>query len=520
MSTIRAALAEQTAKTKGRSDADIRKLAAESELRLASLESKIAELIEQRERERITAVILRHLVAPIRSLPVELLAEIFLLTIHHKESDFLGTLGDEESDFLNKPWHFRDAYRVSHVCSEWLQITLSTPQLWTGHVRVVHRDTGADADGLRAWLARSEPLHVPVVLTGVWDVEAVRLPPVLEELLRVAPRWGFLCIDSFLPPLLYQRLADCTLDSLEEVVLRTIDTDGLMTAPHLSFLGNSPRLRKLNVFADPSLALPWAQLTELTLAYGDSASVSLNIVAQYTNLATLTLDGDDVLDDTGTQVTLPSLRVLNCTFHSGREAQLSSLNFLSAPMLETCRISLEFRGNSRSWAGAAFMAFLRSPNVTHLRLASCPLTSHDLIAALAHAPSLTHLWLQSCERLDDTFLLALHSHADTTTPPLVPLLHDFRLQDMSELLTEPPVVGMLASRWRAGSATARWSRVVLSHDHRHATKDFWDAIEELQRQGLPVEIPEIPHAHYRLLDSFEVESIIQKMKAMETLISQ
>ncbi|KAJ7727359.1 hypothetical protein B0H16DRAFT_1210998, partial [Mycena metata] len=123
----------------------IRRLIAGSEIRLASLESKIAELesaaapmeddstlksveceaplasslLEQRDRERITAAVLRHLVAPIRTLPVELFAEIFSLTIR------------DESDFLYKPTHFQDAYRVSHVCSEWRQIALSTPQLWT-----------------------------------------------------------------------------------------------------------------------------------------------------------------------------------------------------------------------------------------------------------------------------------------------------------------------------------------------------------------------------------------------------
>ncbi|KAJ7727356.1 hypothetical protein B0H16DRAFT_1331633, partial [Mycena metata] len=92
MSTIRVALAEQTAKI-----------------------SKITELVEQRDREPIPASAL----APIRRLPVELLAAIFSLTIR-----------DADSLFPNDVKHFRDAYRVSHICSEWRQIAVSTPQLW------------------------------------------------------------------------------------------------------------------------------------------------------------------------------------------------------------------------------------------------------------------------------------------------------------------------------------------------------------------------------------------------------
>ncbi|KAJ7692777.1 hypothetical protein B0H16DRAFT_919407 [Mycena metata] len=489
--SIRAALAEQTAKTKGLANADIRRLIADSELRVASLESNITELksaaapmeddgpddstlkfvegeaplassslLEQRDRERITAAVLRHLIAPIRSLPVELLAEIFSLTIRDNDDPLLST----RSRFV----HFQDAYRVSHICSEWRQITLSSPQLWTGPINVTVQDpvaqdagwtvtaTGLGADGLmiRAWLAHSDPLPVPIVLTGLDDLpepilaglrngEALHLPLVLEELLRVAPRWGILHLYGFLPSMFYQCLVDCTLDSLEEANLLMLDADGCITAP-ASLLGNSPRLRKLN------LHIP-------------------------------------LLDPPGTSVTLPSLRVLELTVHSERNTRLSPFEFLSAPALETCSISFVFK--SISWTQAAFTAFLlRSPNLTDLHLLSCPLTSSDLIAALSHAPSLTHLELDNCHHLDNTFLLALHYKVGT--PPLAPLLHVLRLLHIPESLTESLIiVGMLASRWSAGPATARWSRVTLSPpSRREFTEDFRDAIRELEHQGIPVEI--------------------------------
>ncbi|KAJ7726494.1 hypothetical protein B0H16DRAFT_265148 [Mycena metata] len=520
---IRAALAEQTAKTKGRTDADIRRLIADSELRLASLESKMAELksaaapmeedgpndsalksveillafsslLEQRDRERITADVLRHLVAPIRSLPVELLAEIFSLTIRDKEKLLSSHLR-----------HFQDAYRVSHICSEWQQIALCTPQLWTGTVAVMVGDgevvtvgdgavTVGDgeacADGLRAWLARSDPLPVPVVLGGSRNDEVRdRLPPVLDELLSVAPRWGILHLDGFLPPLFYERLTACTLDSLETAYMLPRYCDDIETT--ISSLGVPPRLRKLVMNAAPPLRILWAQLTELTLTCG-SAGVSLDILAQCTSVVTLTLF-TDLLDDAGTDATLPFLRVLKLTFRS--ETQLSLfLDFLSAPELENCSISFI---SEISWTQAAFAAFLlRSPNITHLQLLRCPLTSNDLIAALVQATSLTHLELNGCYRLDDTFLLALRYKVDT--PPLVPLLHNFRFEDTSEILTQSLFVEMLASRGMTDDGlaspialpVAQWSHVVLTTPHTVLfTNDLRDAVQELQRRGLPVEIP-------------------------------
>ncbi|KAJ7726497.1 hypothetical protein B0H16DRAFT_1592421 [Mycena metata] len=440
-------------------------------------------LLQQRDRGRIMAAVLRHLVAPIRSLPAELLAEIFSLTIR-----------DKELLFSSHRHHFQDAYRVSHVCSEWQQIALCTPQLWTGTVAVTAKEAGADADGLRAWLARSDPLPMPVLLQGLWDWEAHHLPPVLEELLRVAPRWRILHIDGSLPPIFYQRLTGCTLDSLEAATLLPVYSNDIEIA--ISSLGVSPRLRKLEVNADPSFDLPWAQLTELTLTYG-SASESLNILTQCINLVTLTLSAD--LDDAGTDVTLPSLRVLAFYLRSERQTQLSSLlDFLSAPVLENCNISI-VSPKEISWTQAAFAAFLlRSPNITHLRLLWCPLTSNDLIAALVHTTSLTHLDLHGCDHLDDAFLLALHYKVDTL--PLVPLLHDFRLQDMSELLTQSLLVEMLASRWRTDDElasspialpVARWSHVLLTIRYTTSfTKDFRNTMRELQRQGIPVEIPD------------------------------
>ncbi|KAF7357521.1 hypothetical protein MSAN_01348400 [Mycena sanguinolenta] len=115
--------------------------------------SQIDTLVGLRDRERVCLDVLRHIISPIRTLPIELLAEIFELTI------------DDESHFEDT--YVEDTYRISQICSDWRVIAHATPRLWTQHIRVT---LGAEqisgrkhyANGLGAWWARSAPLPVAV----------------------------------------------------------------------------------------------------------------------------------------------------------------------------------------------------------------------------------------------------------------------------------------------------------------------------------------------------------------------
>ncbi|KAF8208206.1 hypothetical protein K438DRAFT_1472366, partial [Mycena galopus ATCC 62051] len=62
--------------------------------------------------EYAIVAVLRHLISPIHTLPVELLTEIFECAIH-----------DET--------HIEDVFRISQVCSDWRLVAHSTPRLWT-----------------------------------------------------------------------------------------------------------------------------------------------------------------------------------------------------------------------------------------------------------------------------------------------------------------------------------------------------------------------------------------------------
>ncbi|KAJ7264933.1 hypothetical protein B0H12DRAFT_1011517, partial [Mycena haematopus] len=112
---MRAVVLEQRERTRKNSKADVERFIEESELKITSLESQISALVELRDRERACVAALRHLLSPIRALPVELLAEIFELMIR---------------DYNYSYAYIQAVFRISQVCSDWRQVAHSTPRLW------------------------------------------------------------------------------------------------------------------------------------------------------------------------------------------------------------------------------------------------------------------------------------------------------------------------------------------------------------------------------------------------------
>ncbi|KAF8208411.1 hypothetical protein K438DRAFT_273648 [Mycena galopus ATCC 62051] len=107
---MRAIVLEQTERTRQSSRADIQQLIEESELKITSLELQISALVDLRDRERACVAALRHINSPIRTLPVELLAQVFHLSINHDT-------------------YIKDVFLISQVCGDWRQVAHGTPKL-------------------------------------------------------------------------------------------------------------------------------------------------------------------------------------------------------------------------------------------------------------------------------------------------------------------------------------------------------------------------------------------------------
>lgn len=101
-------------------------------IRRAHVESK-------REAAKLTRVKLKSHMAPIRSLPVELLTEVFKIAVAREEEEMKNIHGQP----LLLDWHWNEynenrlvpqgltvQEKVSHVCQLWRQVSLATPTLW------------------------------------------------------------------------------------------------------------------------------------------------------------------------------------------------------------------------------------------------------------------------------------------------------------------------------------------------------------------------------------------------------
>ncbi|KAJ7863457.1 hypothetical protein B0H14DRAFT_468426 [Mycena olivaceomarginata] len=471
---VRAAVIEQTDRTRSSSKSDIERLIEESESKITALES-----LELREREHACVAALRYLITPIRTLPVELLSEIFGLAIHDNT-------------------HIKDAFRVSQVCSDWRQIAHGTPELWNRNFRVDLSKIDSDefyADGLKDWLARSAPLPVPITWCGR-DIISCRSS---EEVLRIAPRWRSLKFQFTSPRWLVSRLSECQLESLKALAL-TIPAD-FDPSPVLAF--TVPRLRKLSLRirsdALPILSLPWAQLTDFTFGCSRSSSrldIAFDLLAQCPNLVRASVFTGPVLPGAARDaLSLSHLRSLSVHYFgpAGHAAGhgASFLDSLSAPVLEELCLSF---GRSLRWAEAHFPAFqLRVPNITGLELQCSTITSDELKDVLYHTPCLERLTLKDCEcYFDDTFIDALHYKGGLT--PLVPHLHSLVLELMRTNGLADIMASMIASRWWTDielasnpvpPAVVRWTLVRVEGS---LEPYFANIMAGLQRKGIPLEV--------------------------------
>ncbi|KAJ7264949.1 hypothetical protein B0H12DRAFT_1230583 [Mycena haematopus] len=430
--SMRAVLLEHRERTRQSSKADIERFIEESQLKIISLESQISALLELCDRERARVATLRHIISPIHTLPVELLAEIFELTIR--------------DDYMHE-----DVFRISQVCSDWRQFAHSTPRLWARPVQIDLRPSRSGdhaVDGLKAWLVRSAPLTIPITLRhGGRDH---RIP---DEVLRTAPRWYSLHLTQghvrgYTPLSLISQLAGCTLESLEELILGKFTESDPTALPSLTTV---PQLRKLSIrFGSNALPIlmPWAQLTDLTLR-ADFPNIALDVLGQCANLikaAVITAGWDVLPDDRQDILALSRLHSLSLEFLGSAGHVMPFLDYLSVPVLEELCLNFGDMGDDPCWTETCFTAFqLRAPNITQLELKYSDLTSDDLRTAVRHAPSLTHLKLTACHAcFDDALIDALRYEA--CVRPLVPHLHNLYLH-VGNNFTDDILAGMIASRW-------------------------------------------------------------------------
>lgn len=406
---MRAILLEQSQRAKGHTQAEIREFQEQSELKTVALEAQIQDLIGQYNRECTVTAALRHLTAPVRKLPVELMIKIFQLVLEGKRAHWPRS--ERTPGYPGE--YIRRALCISQVCARWRQVATSTQKLWTVIEIDLAVQDGAYAVIVGDWLLRSASLPISLSLRGHSDL-GPESGGLAEQVLSTAPRWCSLRLLEQHPSfILFAELESCTLGCLKELDLGWGQEDEderlcKLDAPLLHKLTFDPR-------SSPICQLPWELLTDLTL----SAVVFRSPCVGF---------GADA-------ITLPHLQCLTIIFACGPEWEenyicpgdqcMEFFGRLSVPSLEHLHVSSEY---PHGWNTPIFTAFqLRTPSITRLEFSNSRLTPEQFISILTHTPALTHLtlgfyrqWLLDC---GEAYMLALSYRPGCL--PLVPRLQTY-----------------------------------------------------------------------------------------------
>ncbi|KAJ7497672.1 hypothetical protein FB451DRAFT_240829 [Mycena latifolia] len=483
------------------------------------IESHINDLTLTLQKERSKLARLWLMTTPMGKLPTELLVEIFT---HSVEDDAISSESIQIDEVLivangpRSPTH--QLLLLSQVCPHWRRIVNNTPKLWATGVVDVRLDkkscnTEPYITGLKTLLERSAPFPISVSLTQEGttgtSTEAVAQAAATSTVIRaMAPtirRWKSFKVDclSFKPLTVLPGGSFPTLEALE----MQYDTYG-QTDPIRAFFP-APRLRRLALLLsgpggaspDRFLLLPWNQLIHLKLEHQSLAGCS-EILTQCSNLVSadlITTEWNFRHAVSASATILPFLETLKVRFDMGDdEIGRVDLFFvpLSLPTLHSLHLTFDPTPGVL-WPMHEFSAFQRrSPNIAHIALTNCPITSGELIILLRHAPAVTALILKDSFRCVDDELLQLLTYDDNDdAPPLAPQLRQLRCEAVGYVFSEGALEAAIRSRWwtqegaiAAPPRVARLQKVTVSRDSDSMSGDLIYRMQDLVEQGLDLNL--------------------------------
>ncbi|KAJ7766818.1 hypothetical protein B0H16DRAFT_1366962 [Mycena metata] len=442
-------------------------LIAECESKISSIDAEIATtqfppviatLQSLRASGRNKLGELNYLSSPLRVLPVEMLAGIFLFAV---------TAAYDPEDVI-----VPHAAVLSEVCHYWRQIALSLPSLWSAlTIGVVDGPTEKYIDAIRVWLTRSLQLPLSIALISDLDEEEPGSAVINEivgvknrlESLTIAGSYSLAMTPLFadkLPVLQTLRLeSGVDLSWLEEEAIEAIDLSAI--APHLrdvTFMEYLPGLHN-------NVSLPKLTHLEFSVDVDDI----LAILRQAQNLEQLRihafslhfLDFDDN-SDTFNQPQLEAVALPNLshfTLISTTDETLALFQCLAFPALRSFSMDLESGGRSWVWDREKFAFFQgQSPHIQHVEFSNTSLSSADLEYLLRLSPELRSLTLNYCEGSIDDVLVNALEYDESNAQPLAPCLDVIAWRN-SGFAKDAAIKRMLLSRCPAAGSSSKVARL-------------------------------------------------------------
>nr|GAT43167.1 predicted protein [Mycena chlorophos] len=475
-----------------------RVLLAEAEAALTRIDTQIKALTVARDFQRGRIAALKYAMSPVRLLPSDVLAEIFLDTI-----DVSRNLQYSSAPLSNLG--LTPVLRLASVCAHWRQLALCDPRMWRGDIRLNVANVSAtycEIAGLM--LQRSSPHPLDLTL-GVKDHRYK--PPafsmeVLSAVLGCAQRWKSLRIETNVLHLLKAPLP--RLERLERVFVEIVSRS---TDPTTSLLLDAPLLAHARITLNhlEKIPLPWTQLVELVLTNGDNTSSILNILSECTALRTLELNIIAWDNDAGVLLNpfvICNLHQLSVNFMQPDSGDGTTAPFfanLTSPVLQQLKVTFEFLDNGP--LDPEFISFLRrSPQLQSLSITECDMDSAFLSTILLNTPSLESLQLACCFHClgQEFFQRLTYTNGATNSFPAAPRLREIYLESCRGDFREENVMDMVLSRWwtdaqltalPAPPLVARWNDISISTvDGMQKTDEFKAWISSRCEEGLKLYI--------------------------------
>ncbi|KAJ7069480.1 hypothetical protein C8F01DRAFT_1112882 [Mycena amicta] len=255
--------------------ADIKALLVEPRIRLQELDETIRQL--QTERDKLAAHIAAHeaLIAPIRSIPLDMLQEIFVACL---PTDRNSVMSASEAPVL-----------LGRICSHWRTVAFQTPALWArlhivepqcpsrwtytdGAKTIVADKTAQRLDIAKHWLGRSgqRPLSISFKGSNISNREALDKQSTLSFLRLLSShvaRWKIIDLSFVLDIDMFAELTQLETNSAPLLQSLTLNFTDWTT---LRFLKGSETLSEcsLDHCGSNFLRIPvdWGRLTRLEIA--------------------------------------------------------------------------------------------------------------------------------------------------------------------------------------------------------------------------------------------------------------
>lgn len=373
---------------------------------LSTLESKMASLMNERERLERSLEQAVRLQAPIQRLPSELLASIFTI----------GVLGTEEEDSLMLS-------NVVLVCRYWADVAMNTPVLWSRIV--VSNHVSLDKARLRLSRSKSVPLHVDINFSPQMDGRGGTTETIIHAMDILYPstwRWKSFYLSVPTRAQAHAALARCKekaplLQVLQVRVFNSMQDDHYSPPPLPLFEGHFPRLEvcsfnSFNFGWDLSMVrgMRVLELGGYWNNFAPAVNVILDVLRASPQLEELSLRNmSDVDPETcamyqhephldkrfpSHMIQLP--RLTKMTFHyAGIQRTRTILSQFAFPALE--KVAFCYMDNVTSLLNHLKRQSLTSLPLHHLRIEASFFGELELVKLLTRTSSLTTLELVDVE---------------------------------------------------------------------------------------------------------------------------